>query len=69
MKVARQDPELAKWFAQHQAFQLAMRAKFRRYPRRSGPSCALPALSARQKIIRPSAFWHSPVWLAAAAIL
>ena len=29
MELARQDPELAKWFAQHQAFQLAMRAKFR----------------------------------------
>lgn len=71
MKVARQDPELAKWFAQHQAFQLAMRAKFREIstPERSKVALsARLALSAPQKIIRPVAFWQSPVWLAAAAI-
>jgi len=65
MEVARQDPELAKWFAQHQAFQLAMRAKFREIPT---PERFKVALRARHKIIRPVAFWQSPVWLAAAAI-
>jgi uncharacterized membrane protein YbaN (DUF454 family) len=63
--VARRDPELAKWFAQHQAFQLAMRAKFREIP---VPERLKVALTARQKIVHPVVFWQRPVWLAAAAI-
>src|SRR5580765_8356591 len=65
MKVARQDPELANWFAQHQAFQLTMRAKFREIP---VPERLKVALTARQNIIHPVVFWQRPVWLAAAAI-
>ena len=64
IQVARQDPELAKWFAQHQAFQLAMRARFREIP---VPERLKVALTARQNIIHP-VFWQRPVWLAAAAI-
>jgi uncharacterized membrane protein YbaN (DUF454 family) len=65
MQMARQDPELGTWFEQHQAFQLAMRAKFKEI---AVPDHRKLALLAGQKIVRPSVFWQRPVWLAAAAI-
>lgn len=66
MELASRDPELAKWFGQQQAFQLAMRAKFREIP---APERAKVELLARQSTIVPQPmFWQRPVWLAAAAI-
>jgi hypothetical protein len=65
MELARSDQELGQWFAQHQAFQTAMRAKFREL---EVPEHLKAALLARQKVLRPSIPWRSPVWLAAAAI-
>jgi hypothetical protein len=65
MELARQDPELGQWFAQHLAFQSALRAKFRSI---EVPDHFKVALLAQQKIVRPSFPWRSPVWLAAAAI-
>jgi uncharacterized membrane protein YbaN (DUF454 family) len=65
IELTRQDPELGKWFSQHQEFQLAMRAKFREIP---VPAHLKPALLASHNIIRPPQFWQQPVWLAAAAI-
>jgi len=65
IQVTRQDPELAKWFAQHQAFQLSMRAKFREIP---VPERLKVSIKARHKIVYPAVFWQRPVWLAAAAI-
>ena len=64
MAVARGDPELARWFEQHAAFQSAMRAGFRQIP---VPEYRKRELLAGRKIIRPVAWWQTPVWLAAAA--
>src|SRR5262249_688170 len=65
MAIARQDPDLANWFAQHQKFQLAMRAKFREIP---APERFKVALRARNNVIQPVVFWQRPLWMAAAAI-
>jgi hypothetical protein len=64
--LARQDPELARWFAQHCAFQDAMRAKLRQM---EVPMHLKAALLAQQKIVRPPIWRQRPVWLAAAAVL
>lgn len=65
MDLARRDPELSKWFAQQQAFQIAMKARFREIP---APEHLKLALLARQKVVHPPVFWRRPVWVAAAAI-
>lgn len=65
LELTRTDPELGRWFAQHQAFQLSMRAKLREIP---VPEHLKMALLARQKIVQPPVFWSQPVWMAAAAI-
>lgn len=64
MAVARQDPDLARWFEQHLAFQTAMRAGFRQL---QVPEHLKLELLAGQKIIRPAVWWRQPVWMAAAA--
>jgi len=70
IELARQDPELALWFNEHQAFQAAVRAKFRQI---RAPEHLKMALLVRQKVIRPQVWWRpqvrweSPVWIAAAA--
>lgn len=65
IEFAQQDPELAQWFEQHQAFQAALQSKFRQI---EVPSRLKSALLARGKIVKPAAFWQQPAWLAAAAI-
>jgi hypothetical protein len=66
MAVARHDAELGKWFDQHQAFQVAMRAKLREL---QAPEHLKLALSARPKVVPlPLLRWQQPVWLAAAAM-
>jgi hypothetical protein len=66
MKIARGDPELARWFEQHQTFQAAMRAKFRQI---QAPEHLKMALLVRQKIIRPPMWRQTPFWIAAAALV
>lgn len=65
MDLARQDPELGKWFEQHRAFQSAMRDRLRQI---DVPEHLKARLLASRKIIRPPVFWQRPVWMAAAAI-
>ena len=65
LSVARQDPELGKWLEEHQAFQSALRAKFRQI---QVPAGLKGELLAGGKIVSPPVFWQRPTWLAAAAI-
>jgi uncharacterized membrane protein YbaN (DUF454 family) len=65
MEVARRDPELARWFGQHKAFQSAMRLKFREI---EVPEHLKMAVLAGQKVIRPAVWWQQPAWLAVAAL-
>jgi hypothetical protein len=65
MELARTDPELGIWFAEHQAFQRAMRAKFRQI---QAPEHLKRTLLTSRKVVRPAVFWQRPVWVAAAAI-
>lgn len=67
VELARQDPELATWFAQHCAFQDAMRRKFRQI---EAPAHFKAALMARQRIVQPAPWWQRPpMWIAAAAVV
>ena len=67
MAVAHRDPELGKWFDQHQAFQMAMRAKLREV---QAPEHLKAALLAKPKIVPlPRLRWQHPAWLAAAAVI
>ena len=66
MEVARHDPELARWFEQHTAFQDAMRLKFRQI---EVPQHLKLALLTRQKVTKPVLLQQSPVWWAAAAAI
>ena len=63
---AHQDPDLAAWFKQHQAFQKAMRAKFREI---EAPAHLKLAVIAENKVIRPAVWRQPPAWLAAAAAI
>lgn len=65
MELARQDPELAGWFEQHQAFQDAMRAKLRQT---EVPGQFKASLLAAHKTVHLPAFGQRPLWIAAAAI-
>ena len=64
MAVARQDPDLARWFKQHMGFQTAMRAGLRQLP---VPEHRKLELLVGRKIIGPTIWWRQPVWLTAAA--
>lgn len=64
VELARRDPELARWFEQHCAFQEALRAKLQQI---EVPAHLKGALMAQQNIIRPLVWWRNPVWLSAAA--
>ncbi len=66
MEVARQDPELGRWFTQHAAFQNAVRAKLRQI---EVPQHLKDQLLASDKILRPAVWWSRPAagWLMAAA--
>jgi hypothetical protein len=67
LALARHDRELARWFDQQQAFQIAMRAKFRQV---KVPEHLRVALLASQKVVPlPVAWWQRPAWLAAAAVI
>lgn len=62
--LARRDPELARWFEQHCAFQNALRTKLRQI---EVPAHLKAALLAQQNIVRPPIWWQRPAWLSAAA--
>lgn len=70
LALARQDPELGRWFEQHRAFQKAMRAGFRRIevPAHLKTSLLIQKPAQRRVIVR-QAWWRRPVWLAAAAMV
>jgi hypothetical protein len=64
LSLARSEPELAKWFAEHCKFQAAMRVKLRSV---TPPPELLGRILAERKVIRPPLWRRTPVWLAAAA--
>ena len=70
LELARQDPELGRWFEQHRAFQKAMRAGFHQIevPAHLKISLLTQKL-AQEKPITPQPWWRSPVWLTAAAVV
>ncbi len=59
-----QDPELARWYEQHCAFQTAMRNKLRQI---EVPADLKARILAQPKIVPLPVWRRSPVWLAAAA--
>lgn len=68
--LARQEPELGRWFDQHRSYQAAMRAKFRELEAPEHLKLAL--LAGQRNILVPSvpAWWRRPVvWAAAAAVM
>jgi hypothetical protein len=68
LEQARRDPELARWFANEQALDSRISAKFNRSIR--PPAHLKSQLLAQRKIVRPLAWWKKPVWqLAVAACL
>ena len=68
LALARQDPELGRWFEQHRAFQKAMRAGFRQIevPAHLKTSLLIQK-PAQRTFVTPRVWWRSPVWLSAAA--
>lgn len=70
LEMARQDPELGRWFEQHRAFQKAMRAGFQQIEVPVHLKISLLTQKpAQQRPIPPHPWWRSPVWLAAAAVV
>lgn len=66
LELAGHDPELARWFEQHGAFQVAVRARFRQI---EVPADLPDRILAARKIIRPPVWWRRPAWVAAAAAM
>ena len=67
LELARQDPELGRWFEEHRAFQSAMRAKFQQIEVPAHLKTSLLAQKpAREPFVPPQPWWRSPVWLTAA---
>jgi hypothetical protein len=68
LALARQDPELGRWFEQHRAFQKAMRAGFRQIEVPAHLKASLLIQKPAQRtFLTPQAWWRRPVWLTAAA--
>jgi hypothetical protein len=68
LALARQDPELGRWFEQHCAFQQAMRAKFQQIEVPAHLKASLLIRGAvAPNILPPRPWWRSPIWLTAAA--
>lgn len=66
LQLAKVDPELREWFAQQQAFQSSIQARFREI---QVPERLKLALLQSGKTVRPPLqFWQQPVWIAAAAL-
>jgi uncharacterized membrane protein YbaN (DUF454 family) len=70
LTLARQDPELARWFEQHRAFQKTMRAGFRQIEVPAHLQASLLIQKPAQRtIVSPQVWWRRPVWLTAAAVV
>ena len=70
LELARQDPELGRWFEQHRAFQKAMRAKFQQIEVPAHLKASLLIRGAvAPKILPPQPWWRSPIRLTAAAVV
>jgi uncharacterized membrane protein YbaN (DUF454 family) len=68
LALARQDPELGRWFEQHRAFQKAMRAGFRQIEVPAHLKASLLIQKPAQRtFVTPQVWWRRPVWLTAAA--
>jgi hypothetical protein len=68
LALARQDPELGRWFEQHRAFQKAMRARFRQIEVPAHLKASLLIQKPAQRtFVTPQVWWRRPVWLTAAA--
>jgi hypothetical protein len=68
LALARQDPELGRWFEQHHAFQKAMRAGFRQIEVPAHLKASLLIQKPAQRtFVTPQVWWRRPVWLTAAA--
>jgi uncharacterized membrane protein YbaN (DUF454 family) len=68
LALARQDPELARWFEQHRAFQKTMRAGFQQIevPVHLKASLLIQK-PAQRAFVTPQAWWRRPVWLTVGA--
>jgi hypothetical protein len=71
--LARQEPDLAHWFEEHQAFQTAVRAKFREIETPENLKNLVKLASSRVTPlpvpVQQPAWWQTPAWLAAAAVV
>jgi hypothetical protein len=66
--LARQEPELGRWFEQHRAFQKAMRAGFRQIEVPAHLKASLLIQKPAQRtFLTPQVWWRRPVWLTSAA--
>ena len=72
LALAREDPELGRWFEQHRAFQAKVRAGFRQI---EVPAHLRTSLLIQQPLrppplgpVRP-VWWQNPVWLTATAVV
>jgi uncharacterized membrane protein YbaN (DUF454 family) len=67
LELAREDPELGRWFEQHRAFQKAMRTKFQQIEVPAHLKTSLLTQKPAQTTSIPLQSWRrSPVWLTAA---
>jgi hypothetical protein len=67
LELAKRNPELGLWLAQHGRFQTALREKFLEI---TPPASLKEKILASQKMIRPLPFWQNPVsWRMAASIV
>jgi hypothetical protein len=64
MGLVRNDPELARWFADEQALDAAIAERIHSIP---SPSHLTTQLLLARKVIRPRPWWGKPAWTAAAA--
>jgi hypothetical protein len=65
LELARQDPDLGRWFEQHRVFQKAMRAKFQQIEVPAHLKISLLTQRPAQQTFIPQPWWRSPVWLTA----
>ena len=68
LALLKQDSELARWFEHDQALDAALRRKLQGIPVPSGLEATILA-SPPKRIVRPTRWWASPLFRAAAAVL
>jgi hypothetical protein len=65
LEQARRDPELARWFANERAIDARISGKLKAAV--NAPANLKAMLLAQSKIVRPTAWWRQPAWLAMSA--